>query len=380
MMNSDLLATKVRVPPQLRRAVRREQLTATLELGIPHYKLILATAPAGYGKTTLLEQWANSSRHRATWLAMSQEDNDAERFLRYLFVAWEAVQSELRDSELSLLLGSLSPDTGAVLTAFINAASATSEHLVFVLDDYHLVEEQAIHEALIFLIDHLPPTLHFVLAGRGEPPLPLARYRAMDAMVELRAEDFQFSRQEAADFLTRTMGLALSSDKTTALHEQVEGWVAGLLLTALTLQRRLTEADKLVVSGKHRFIADYLNEDVLAPLEPHKRRFLLQTSILDRLSAPLCAAVTGSDDSQAVLEMLERDGLFLVALDDSRQWYRYHRLFADFLYEQLRRHLPGDVLDLHRRAARWYLAHDLADQAFQHALAGDDVDLVIKIA
>jgi LuxR family maltose regulon positive regulatory protein len=378
-MDNSLLATKVRIPPQPQRVVRRGRLIDALERGIPHYKLVLLAAPAGYGKTTLLAQWAQSSGFSTAWLSISHEDNDIERFLRCLLSAWEELQPGIRETTLGLLLGTMSPDREAVLSAFINIANDLTEPMVFVLDDYHLIEDSSIHEALTFLLDHLPPTLHFVLAGRAEPPVPLARYRARQELLEFHADDLQFLQEETTDFLNRLMGLELSYDEVVKLQAQLEGWIAGLQLVALSRQRRLAGADNLVISGRHRFIADYLSEDVLAPLAAEMRQFLLQTSILDRLCGPLCDAIMGREGSQAMLEIVERENLFVVPLDDNGEWFRYHRLFAEFLYEELKRRHPDEVGDLHRRAARWYLAHNLPESAFHHAVEGDDVELVAQI-
>lgn len=379
-MASLLLATKLRIPPQPQRAVPRTRLIDALEGGVLHYKLSLISAPAGYGKTTLLAQWAHLSRFPIAWLSLGEEDNDLERFLRYLLAAWEKVQPGVRESPLGLLLSGMSPDTEAVLPAFINVANDAPSPMIFVLDDYHLIEDPAIQQALAFLLDHLPPAVHFMLVGRAEPPLPLARYRARHELLEFHAEDLQFSPEETTAFLSQVMQLDLSSNEVVTLQAQLEGWIAGLQLVALTLQRRLAGADKLVVSGKHRFIADYLSEDVLAPLPDNLQRFLLQTSLLDRLCGPLCDAVTGEEGGQEMLERLERENLFLMPLDDSREWFRYHRLFADFLQEALQRQHPAEVAGLHHRAARWYLAHDLPEQAFPHAIAGEAVELAIDLA
>lgn len=378
-MDTNLLATKLKIPPQPQLVVPRERLSDALERRIPHYKLVLVAAPAGYGKTTLLAQWAGASRLPIAWLSLSPEDNDLERFFRYLLAAWEAVQPGLRESTAGVLLGGMSPNMEAVLTAFINVANDLPGKLVFVLDDYHLIEDATIHQALAFLLDHLPPTVHFVLAGRAEPPLPLARYRARQELLELRAEDLQLSTEETADFMRRVMELDLAQSEVEKLHAQLEGWVAGLRLAGLTLQRRQIGVEQLVISGKHRFIADYLSEDVLAHLPASLRQFLLHTSILDHLCGPLCEAVTGKEGGQEMLETLERKNLFLVPLDDSRQWFRYHRLFAGFLQAELNRRHPEQVAGLHRRAARWCLAHDLPEQAFRHAVAGSDVEIVVQI-
>ncbi len=378
-MDTFLLATKLRIPPQPHRVVRRARLIDALEGGIPRYKVVLISAPAGYGKTTLVSQWARASRFPIAWLSIGKEDNDLERILRYLLAGWEQVQPGISESPLGLRLGARSPDSEAVLSAFINLANETPHQIVFVFDDYHLIEDPAIYKALTFLLDHLPPMLHFVLVGRGEPPLPLARYRARNEMLEFQAGDLSFLVEETKDFLNEMMGLDLAHDEIVRLQAQLEGWIAGLQLVALTLQQRLMGADKLVVSGGHRFIADYLSEDVLAPLPDGLRQFLLQTSILDRLCGPLCNAVTEREDGQEMLEILERERLFLVPLDEAREWFRYHHLFADFLQQEFNRRHPDEVPSLHLRAALWYLAHDLPEQAFRHAVGGDDVELVIQI-
>jgi LuxR family transcriptional regulator, maltose regulon positive regulatory protein len=377
-MDMFLLTTKLRIPPPPHRVVHRARLIDTLERAIPQYKLILLSAPVGYGKTTLLTQWAHASRFPIAWLSIDAKDNGFERFFRYLLAAWEQVQPGVEASPFGLLLGGMSPDSEAIVAAFVNVANDVPDHLVFVLDDYQLIEEPSIHQGLTFLLDHLPPMLHFVLAGRAEPALPLARYRAKGELLEFRAEDLRFLQQETTDFLNELMGLDLAHDQVISLQAQLEGWVAGLQLVALNLQHRLAGTDTLV-SGRQRFIADYLREDVLAHVTDDIRHFLLQISILDRLCEPLCAAVTGRKDSQALLERLERENVFLVPLDDRRDWFRYHQLFADFLQEELHRRHPDQVADLHRRAARWYLAHDLPETAFDHAVIGDDADLVIRI-
>jgi LuxR family maltose regulon positive regulatory protein len=313
------------------------------------------------------------------WLSISEEDNDLERFLRYLLWGWAEIQPGILESPVGLRLGAMSPDIDAVLATFINVAHDSSNPLVFVLDDYHLIETPAVHTALTFLLDHLPPSLHFVLAGRGEPPLPLARYRAHHELMEFRPEDLNFLLAETTEFLNGLMQFDLAQDEVARLHEQLEGWVAGLQLAALSMGQRLTEADKLVVSGRHRFIADYLREDVLAPLPDKQRHFMLQTSILARLCGPLCEAVTEQANGQEMLETLERENLFLLPLDDRREWFRYHRLFADFLHEELHRRHPSEVAELHQRATRWYLGCDLPEQAFRHAVEGDDLALVLEI-
>jgi LuxR family maltose regulon positive regulatory protein len=232
------------------------------------------------------------------------------------------------ESKLGMLLGSMMPDRKVVLSAFINAADELSDHIVFVLDDYHLIETPDIHEILTFLLDHLPPFPHFIVTGRGEPPLPLARYRARQEMFELRAEDLRFLPEETETFLNSLLNLDLAEDKLNILHYQTEGWITGLQLAALTLRQRSAKENISSLSGKHRFVADYLSQDVLSALNAEVRHFLLQTSIVDGLCASLCNAITDHENSQLILETLERDRLFVMLLDDNREWYRYHRLFG----------------------------------------------------
>lgn len=377
-MDTALLATKLRIPPQPPHGMRRARLTDALEQAIPRYKLALVTAPAGYGKTTLLAQWAQASHFPIAWLSLDEDDNDLERFLRYLLAGWLEIQPGIGESPLGMLLGSAEPASEAVLPAFLNAAAALRDHLVFVLDDYHLIEDPAIHRALAFLLDHLPPMLHVVLAGRAQPDLPLARYRARQEMLELHAEDLRFLADETVDFLNERMGLDLAQRTVAEIHTRLEGWIAGLQLVALALRRR-ESLDTLAVSGRHRYIADYLTDDVLTHLPGDIRWFLLQTCILEQLSAPLCDAVTGTRNSQDMLDLLERENLFLVALDDQREWFRYHPLFAEVLQAELARSHPGEAATLQHRAAAWYLEHDLPEPAFRHALAAEDVELVVHI-
>ena len=378
-MDAFLLPTKIQTPPQPRHAVHRTHLVDALEREISHYKLILLSAPAGYGKTTLLSQWAHSSRLPIVWLSLSSDDNDFERFFRYVLIAWEKIQPDIRASPLGLLLGGSAPDHKEVLTAFVSVANDRSDHLVFVLDDYYLIHEPSIQQAITFLMDHLPPTIHLVMAGRAEPNVPLARYRARDEMLEFRVEKLQFLQHETADFLNEMMGLDLSDDQLVDLQTQLEGWIAGLQLMALTLRHHPKSVDQLMVTGKHRFIADYLSEDVLAHLPENTKEFLLLTSILNRLCASLCDAVTAREGGQEMLQLLERENLFLLPLDDNREWFRYHPIFADFLQEELNRRHPDQIAALHGRAAQWYLAHDLPEQSLQHAIAGADADTAIQV-
>jgi len=377
-MESSLLATKRQIPALPVHAVSRSRLIEILERSLLHCKLIRIAAPAGYGKTTLLSQWARTSRYPVAWFTVEEADNDPERFFRYLLAAWGTTQPDVMQSQLGILLSAMAPDMAAVQAAFVNVANDISRHTAVVLDDYHLIDNPILHNTIAFLLDHIPPKLHFVLAGRGEPPLPLARYRAMGAMLELQTRELRFLPEEANTFLNQEMGLDLTLQDVGQLQEKLEGWIVSLQLVALSMKQGLLQTNELVVSGRQRFIADYLHEDVLNHLPEDSRQFLLQTSILDRLCGSLCTAVTDHTNAQQMLETLEQEDLFLVPLDDKREWFRYHHLFADFLQEALKQR-DEDTAVLHRRAARWYLTHDLPEQAYRHALAGDDVELVIRV-
>lgn len=378
-MESVLLATKLQIPPETRQTVQRNRLLDLLEPGVTQHKLTVLAAPAGYGKTTLLAQWARAAGLPVAWLSLDAQDNDPERFLRYLLTAWDARQPGVRNSRPGMLLGGRLPDIDAALAEFINALAGAPEPLAFVFDDYHLIEEPAIHQALTFPLDHLPSRIHFIIAGRKEPPLPLARYRARQELLEFGPSDLQFLPEEATAFLRQVMALDISAETAAGLQADLEGWAAGLQLAALTLRNRTHGNRSPEISGKHRFIADYLSAEVLALLPDDVRQFLLQTSILDRLCGPLCDAVTGRQDSQQMLEMLERENLFLVPLDDNRQWFRYHNIFSEYLQETLKRQGQKQTGQLHSRAARWYFAHDMPDPAFDHAREAGEVRLVVEI-
>jgi len=378
-MATHLLATKFRIPPVPHCHLLRQSLVKRLEQNVSQHKLVSVSAPAGYGKTTLLAEWARSSRFRVAWVSLSEDDNDLERFLRYLVAAWAVVQPSIEEREVGIRIGGMNPDIDAVLAAFINVGAEVPEPTVFVLDDVHLIIGEPIHQAVTFLLDHFPPHLHLVLAGRAMLPVPLARYRARGELLEYHAADLRFGAAETHDFLNDLMDLALPSGKVAMLHTQCEGWPAGLQLAALALRRVGAAGPPVNISGQQRFIADYLRQDVLARLPAEMYRFLLHTSILDRLSGPLCDAVSGRDDSQGMLEALEQENLFVVPLDETRDWYRYHRLFADVLQQELRRHNADALPGLHGRAACWYLEARLPEPAFQHALAADDDQMGFEI-
>lgn len=377
----EILTSKIHIPVQTPGIIPRQHLKDSLERQVQNSRLVLVTAPAGYGKTTLLADWARSSAMPVAWLSITGEEGDIERFLRYLLAAWKEVQPEIADAPLGIMLGAQSPNIKAVLSSFINTAEKNSDHLAFVLDDYHILEAPEIHEAVAFLLDHLPPNLHFLLTSRSAPPVPLARYRARRQLWEVRAEDLYFTPEETAQFLNGSMGLELSGDEIGSLYEGTEGWAAGLQLAALVYRRQNSlESDRPSISGRHRFIADYLVGDVLNQLPEDLQAFLLKTSILDRMCGPLCDAVTGENGGQEKLELLERENLFIVPMDEHREWFRYHTLFCDFLRGEAKQRMPDALPLLHRRAALWFAENKMDEPTLRHAAAGGDGEFAIRIS
>jgi LuxR family maltose regulon positive regulatory protein len=363
-----LLATKLHLPPAPPDLVRRSALAARLDAGLQR-KLVLISAPAGFGKTTLLSAALRDSARPTAWLSLDAGDNDPARFWAYVIAALQALHPGIAEEVLPLLRSKGAPIEGA-LTLLINALAAVPGDVTLVLDDYHMIEAAPVHTALAFLLDHLPERLHLAIAGRADPPLPLGRLRASGALVELRAADLRFTHDEVAGFLTEAMGRALAPDAIARLDARTEGWIAGLRLAALALQGR-DDVDGFIAAftGSHRYILDYLLEEVLARQAESVQHFLLETSILDRFTASLCAAVTGQDDTLIMLRQLEQANLFLAPLDEERRWYRYHQLFADFLQARLLQIDAERVPKLHRIAADWFERQGLVTDAVRHALA-----------
>jgi LuxR family transcriptional regulator, maltose regulon positive regulatory protein len=329
---------------------------------------VLVCAPAGFGKTALLADWASRRRQRLGWLSLDGADNDPARFWRHVAAALDQVRPGIAEQLAALLGPPPPPSFEPLVAALINQLAAGPEQVALVLDDYHLLESPAVHASVQFLLEHRPRSLALLVASRADPPLPLARLRARGQLVELRAADLRFTPEEAAALLAAT-GPELAADSVAALTERTEGWVAGLQLAGLSLQGH-PDPDRLVASfsGSHRYVLDFLAEEVLDRQPDDVRAFLLETSVLERL----CDAVCGRGDSQQLLERIERANLFLVPLDQVRGWWRYHQLFADLLRARLRQQQPGRVAELHRAAAGWCQAHGLADDAIGHALAAGD--------
>jgi LuxR family maltose regulon positive regulatory protein len=356
-----LLRTKLYIPPLRREQVPRPRLIERLDAGLRR-KLTLVSAPAGFGKTTLLSEWIGNwesgigklgnqaasqplhpnpqspiSNPKFAWLSLDESDNDPTRFLAYCIAALqtlalsqvEGIEANIGKGALSALESPQPPPAEAILTSLINEVAAVPDRIILVLDDYHLIEAQPIHDALTFLLRHLPPQMHLVIATREDPHLPLARLRARGQLTELRATDLRFTSSEAAAFLNQVMGLDLSAEDIAALETRTEGWIAGLQLAAISMQGRKDVTGFIQsFTGSHHFVLDYLIEEVLQQQSESVQTFLLQTAILDRLTGSLCDALAGQDNGQATLEVLEHANLFIVPLDEERRWYRYHHLFA----------------------------------------------------
>ena len=371
-MSIPLLAAKLFVPPPRPNAVSRSRLIARLNEGL-HRRLTLVSAPAGFGKTTLVSAWVASCGRPVAWLSLDEGDSEPTRFLRYLVAAVQTIAPLIGAGVVNVLQSPQPPPPQAMLTTLLNEITTLSDHFVLVLDDYHLIDATPVDDILAFLLEHLPPAMHLAMTTREDPQLPLARLRVRDQMTELRAADLRFTPAEAAAFLTEVMDLDLSADDVAALDDRTEGWIAGLQLAALSMRGRDDIGGFIrAFAGDNRYIVDYLVDEVLQRQPEQVRSFLLQTAILDRLHGPLCDAVTCQYEGSVLLQALERGNFFVVPLDDTRQWYRYHHLFADVLAAQLRAEQPDLVSTLHQRASVWYEQHGAAADAIRHAVAAQD--------
>jgi LuxR family maltose regulon positive regulatory protein len=424
-MSAPLLMTKLYIPPVRPELVSRPRLIERLDRGLRlGHRLTLISAPAGFGKTTLLSEWISSRQGgRETkrqeehlvpsppcpqvsfaWLSLDAGDNDPARFLAYVIAALQTIEEDIGRVALDALQSPQPPPLESVLTGVINeiAAIAQSDRqvrpYVLVLDDYHVIKARSIHDALAFLLDHLPLHMHLVVTTRSDPPIPIARLRGCGQLTDLRLADLRFTPGEVTEFLNRVMGLDLSADDVATLASRTEGWAAGLQMAAIamrspglpqaavsTQEKRANVADFIqAFTGSNRYILDYLLEEILQRQSENIQTFLLQTSVLDRLTGPLCDAVVGQVGnlpyrSQEILEHLERHNLFVVPLDDERQWYRYHHLFAALLRKRLQQTQPDTVPRLHRRAAEWYEHHGLVAAAIEHALPTEDFERAARL-
>ena len=381
-----LLITKLHIPPSRPNIVPRPRLIERLDEGpLLKRKLTLISAPAGFGKTTLLSEWVSgtgevTSPLPVAWVSLDKGDNDPTRFWAYFIAALQTMHADVGAAALAALQSRQPPPIEALLTNLINEIAELPAPLTLVLDDFHVITAPQIHDALIFCLDNLPPQMHLILAGRTDPPWPLARRRARGEMAELRTNDLRFTSEEAATFLNKVMKLDLPPEDVATLEHRTEGWIVGLQMAALSIQgQEDTSSFIQAFAGSHRFILDYLMEEVLDQQAPAIQDFLLKTSILERMSGPLCDSVTGDQDSQAILTRLEQANLFLVPLDDERCWYRYHHLFTDLLRKRLQQTQPDQVPILHRQASEWSEANGLIAEAVGYALAAGDADRAARL-
>src|SRR5215218_1415766 len=377
-MPDALVTTKVRVPRTRTELVPRPRLREAL-VRYEGRRLTLVSAPAGFGKTTLLSEWLEDRSGDGlpiAWLSLEEADNDPARFLAYLVSALRSALGEgIGEGVLASLRLPEFPLVEAVVGVLINELADVRHEVTIVLDDYHVIHSRLVHEATSFLLEHLPENVYLVISSRADPPLPLVKLRARDQVTEIRAADLRFTTEEATAFLKGVMGLTLSAADVATLEEVTEGWIAALQLAALSMRdREDVSAFVEAFSGSNRHVLDFLAEEVLERQPEGVREFLLNTSVLERMSAPLCDALTSRDDGQQMLERLEHENLFVIALDDERQWYRYHHLFADVLRSRLQREQPERIRELHRRAAEWYELNGWTSEAIRHALAAQEHD------
>jgi ATP/maltotriose-dependent transcriptional regulator MalT len=379
MPEPDLLVTKFTIPPVRSMLLQRSHLLTILDQS-RSFPLTLLSASAGFGKTTLLSAWASQSTSQIAWLSLDDQDNDPTRFWAYVIATLRYNGAPVGAATLAMLHSPQPALLTSSLTALLNELAALSQDIALILDDYHVIREQEIHESLQFVLDHLPHCLHLLLASRADPQLPLARLRARGQVVEIREMDLRLSDKEAARFLTQVMNLSLTEEDIGRLETRTEGWIAGLQLAALSMRRHADVSAFLQeFTGSHRFILDYVQEEILEPLPQAQQRFLLQTSVLDRMNAEVCQALTGEQTSQQMLESLERANLFLVPLDEERRWYRFHTLFREVLLARLQASQPEQIAHLHRKAALWYQHQGWPHEAIPHALETKDFLFVAEL-
>ncbi|MDQ5810802.1 MAG: HTH-type transcriptional regulator MalT [Actinomycetota bacterium] len=372
-----LVTTKLRAPRTRPNLVDRPRLREVLARN-EVCPLTLVSAPAGFGKTTLLGDWSEQlSRDgkSVAWVSLDLSDNDPARFLTYLVGALQEIEEGIGEGVLASLRSPQMPPIEALMGVLVNELAEVAHEITVILDDYHLIDSDPVHEAVSFLLEHLPENARLVISSRADPPLPLARLRVRDQMTEVRAADLRFTPEEASAFLNDVMGLSLSEGDVAVLEGVTEGWIAALQLAALSMRdRQDTSGFVESFSGSNRHVLDFLAEEVLERQPEGVREFLLKTSVLERMSASLCDSLTSRNDGQQMLERLEHENLFVIALDDERQWYRYHHLFADVLRSRLQREQPERIRELHRRAAAWYERNGWTSEAIRHALAAQDHD------
>ena len=373
------LTTKLYLQPARQTLVDRPVLLEQLRDGL-RGKLTLVSAPAGFGKTSLVAAWRKDCETPLAWVSLDEEDNEPLRFLDYLIGALQSVDADLGDESAELLRRSSALPVKVVLTSLLNEINAYDKEFVMAFDDYHVITEHGIHDALSYLVEQLAPHAHALIATRSDPPFPLGRMRARGELKELRASDLRFDTTEAAAFLNEVMNLELTPTDVSALEERTEGWIAGLQLSALTLQGRENRSELVKeFAGDNRFVLDYLLEEVLNCQTEKVQDFLLRTSVLTRLNGALCDALTDDQSGHLMLEQLERANLFLIRLDGRGEWFRYHHLFADLLRLKLKQRQPSAIRDLQIKASQWCENNNLSDEAINYALAAQDWDRALNL-
>ncbi len=375
----ELLSTKLFIPRPRSDRVSRPRLIERLNAGLDR-KITLITAPAGFGKTTLLSEWIPHSPRPVAWFSLDEGDNSPARFWAYVIAALQTLSPELGKGVQPLLRSLPTPAIKSILTGLLNEIHTFEQPFVFIFDDYHLIENTEIDDELAYLIDHQPPNLHLFITTRIDPGLPLSRLRARNQLVELRANDLRFTADEAGIFLTRAMRLNLSAEEVASLEARTEGWIAGLQIAALSMQGHADMPGFIkTFSGSHRHILGYLADEVLSQRSKDTLNFLLQTSILERLCGPLCDAITGDSNGQMLLENLEHANLFITPLDHQGMWYRYHHLFAEVLQLRLQQVYGERIAELHRRASDWYESQGMIEDGIRHSLAGADYESAARL-
>ncbi|EEG77925.1 MalT transcriptional regulator family protein [Dethiobacter alkaliphilus] len=388
-MVGNILKIKTSVPPQGANILPRPCILESLDHGLWAaegftYPLTLVSAPAGFGKTTLIRSWLTGREDRAAWYALDEADNKEDRFWLYLISSLQTLKADLGEGPMEMLrsnaLSAESEDIESFLVTLLNELFALDKPYILVLDDYHLIENVRIHKNMAFFIENLPPTLHLAITTRSDPPWPLSRWRAKRKMAELRLDQLRFNEEETGRLLTETKGLALSEAQLNTLHEKTEGWIAGLQLAAYSLTSN-NNKDRFIheFAGNQRNVFNFLSEEVFTRQPEAVREFLMQTSILNRFCAPLCDAITGSNDSAEVLSALEAANLFVIPLDNQGIWYRYHHLFSDLLRHQLSSRQPEMITELHNKAGKWFFEANELSEAVYHFLTVKNLDKVAEI-
>ncbi len=379
LKKTSILYSKVQIPKPASKCVIRTRLFDRLNNGLEK-AMTLISAPSGYGKTTLISNWLNDATPTATWLSLEESENDLIQFLEYFIAALQQIEPDFAQSIKTEIQNPLSSNSHSVINELINALNDFPQNIALVLDNYHLIQSRDVHDFLIYLIDHIPLQVHLYLISRVDPMFQLSKLRAKRQLIEIRTQDLMFCGDEISQLFVKNLGIKLSEHHVDALIHRIEGWVAGLQMAGLSMKQYKTPDDFInMLNGSHRYIFDYLSEEVFFDQPDHIQEFLLKTSVLRRLSVSLCKELTGRDDAYEILKYLEDSNLFIFILDHERKWYRYHRLFADLLLHRLKMVNPQEIIDLNLKAVRWYLDREMPEEALHYAFSAEDHNLVLDI-